>query len=422
MKTSGLSLDQAPPEDILYRFFISALVFGIAAGTLITLNGNALFQTTWHPATMALTHLITLGWLAMIMIGAIYQIVPVLVGKKVPAIGLSWIVHILIIPAIISLTTGFFYYNIFLFYIAFGLLISAFTIFIGQVSLAIFSIKSKLPVVTAMRISIFSLLVTVIIGIILLGFYTGWWSLPIDRVNLKFIHLTWGFFGWISCLIIGVSFHVIPMFYLTDPFLENKANWILRGIFTSLLIVSVFQIIGTGFIWIIAGSLPGIIAIVLYVFIILRMINNRKRKIKDTTLFYWKKGLFLMPVSVAVFIGHQFLPTEKILLLLGFLFLIGFAMSITTGMLYKIVPFLVWFHRYSDRAGQPGIPMLKDILADRNAKKQIILFTAMSVFMFAGLISGIDFIIRIAGALLIISSFTLLANIFKAIRSKEIPA
>jgi len=32
------------------------------------------------------------------------------------------------------------------------------------------------------------------------------------------------------------------------------------------------------------------------------------------------------------------------LLLAGLLFLIGFAVSVVTGMLYKIVPFLAWFH------------------------------------------------------------------------------
>ena len=34
MKTGGLSLDQAPAEDISLRFFISAPIFGILAGLM----------------------------------------------------------------------------------------------------------------------------------------------------------------------------------------------------------------------------------------------------------------------------------------------------------------------------------------------------------------------------------------------------
>ena len=40
MKTGGLSLDQAPAEDIPLRFFISAPIFSILAGLMIFLKGN----------------------------------------------------------------------------------------------------------------------------------------------------------------------------------------------------------------------------------------------------------------------------------------------------------------------------------------------------------------------------------------------
>ena len=43
MKTGGLSLDQAPAEEIPLRFFISAPIFGILAGLMVLLKGNLLF-------------------------------------------------------------------------------------------------------------------------------------------------------------------------------------------------------------------------------------------------------------------------------------------------------------------------------------------------------------------------------------------
>ena len=63
MKTGGLSLDQAPAENIPLRFFLSAPIFGILAGLIVFLKGNLLFPNTWMPETVAPTHLSPwVGW------------------------------------------------------------------------------------------------------------------------------------------------------------------------------------------------------------------------------------------------------------------------------------------------------------------------------------------------------------------------
>ena len=48
-------------------------------------------------------------------------------------------------------------------------------------------------------------------------------------------------------------------------------------------------------------------------------------------------------------------------------FLPGFAMSVILGMLYKIVPFLVWFHLFRGGASavKAGIPNMKEIIPER---------------------------------------------------------
>ena len=109
MKTGGLSLDQAPAEDIPLRFFISAPIFGILAGLMVFLKGNLLFSNTWMPETVALTHLLTLGWMGSVMFGALYQMIPVLVGGIVPFPKLSRMLHTILIPAILLMVSGFFW-------------------------------------------------------------------------------------------------------------------------------------------------------------------------------------------------------------------------------------------------------------------------------------------------------------------------
>ena len=100
--------------------------------------------------------------------------------------------------------------------------------------------------------------------------------------------------------------------------------------------------------------------------------------------------------------------------------IIGFALSITSGMLYKIIPFLVWFHRFSSLAGQPGVPFMKDILSDRSADRQWKIFMVMFLLLAGGIVFHLDILIRIAGGLFIISSGLLFVNFYKAIYKVEI--
>ncbi|MCR4299789.1 MAG: hypothetical protein NUV75_13760, partial [Gallionella sp.] len=47
-------------------------------------------------------------------------------------------------------------------------------------------------------------------------------------------------------------------------------------------------------------------------------------------------------------------------------FLLGFALSLIQGMLYKIIPFLVWFHlfRGGAKAIKAGVPNMKEIILE----------------------------------------------------------
>ena len=77
---SGLSLDQAPPISVPLRFFLTAPLFALSAALLLLWQGPDLFDSRWNPTTLAVTHLLTLGYLGIVMIGAILQMLPVVAG------------------------------------------------------------------------------------------------------------------------------------------------------------------------------------------------------------------------------------------------------------------------------------------------------------------------------------------------------
>jgi hypothetical protein len=106
--------------------------------------------------------------------------------------------------------------------------------------------------------------------------------------------------------------------------------------------------------------------------------------------------------------------------LIGALILVGTAMSATNGMLYKIVPFLAWFHLQNRQmalglVGKVKVPNMKELLPDPPARRQYFLHLAtLSLIILA--IFWPDFLARPAGIVLGISCAQLWYNLFQATR------
>ncbi len=424
----GLSLDQAPPEDIPIRFFLTAPLFGLIAGILVMSRGITLFQSNWNLETIALTHLITLGWLGMIMFGAFYQMIPVLVGGRVPKVHFSRWLHLLLVTGIIIFVASFFslQYGEFnlgtgLFKVAVFLLALSIVGIITQLIYAVFQVDyNNRPTVLAMRISLACLALTLILGVTFVGNLSYWWILPWDRVNMTAIHITLGLFGWVGTLIMGVGFHMIPMFYLTPTFDLEIAYRILRLHSISLILIPAFLIFALPANWILIAAGPGLIAAGLFVVNLFRLIKQRKRRLMDSTLKFWQFGLMILPISLLSVISAQLHQSSNLTLLFGLFFILGFGVMTTNGMLYKIYPFLLWFHRYSHLIGKIQVPLLQDIAPDKRSRSQWS-WAIISIILFTmGTIWQDDLVLRLAGFGFSISSIMLFKNILSAYKM-EVP-
>lgn len=115
---------------------------------------------------------------------------------------------------------------------------------------------------------------------------------------------------------------------------------------------------------------------------------------------------------------------QKLEFVFGILFIVGFVVSIVMGMLYKIMPFLVWFHLQGlesrrMKAGKERvnykIPNMRDALPKRFMQAQLVVHVA-SVAALIGSIFLNDMAVRLGGILLILSFVLLLVNLTVADR------
>ncbi len=414
MRTQGLRLEQAPPLDIPLRFFLTAPFFGGAAGLMLLVRGGALLQTPFHPETLALTHLITLGWLTMTMVGALYQIVPVLIGVPLPAVVLARSIHAALTGGVLALTSGLALENRALLLAAVIALGAGFGVFLIQLALALFRSQSLSVTAASLRLAALALLGTVILGgFLALEHAFGW--LPISRGAWVSVHAWLGIAGWIGLLITAVGYAVVPMFYLSHPFPRRRA-WAIVGALTLAVLtapVSAMVFRGAG-----AQILPfgaAGFAMILFAATVLGQLHHRRRKTRDATLLFWRMGLVAGVLSLAPLAAFWIQPDPRWLFTFGIMFLIGGAGAIEMGMTYKIVPFLVWLHRFSADAGKAGTPLLRDIVSNRAATIQwgLAVF-ALCLCIAVVWIPGIS--ARLAGAALFASNATWWVIVLRAAR------
>lgn len=97
--------------------------------------------------------------------------------------------------------------------------------------------------------------------------------------------------------------------------------------------------------------------------------------------------------------------------LYGFLGLLGFVSLAVIGMLYKIVPFLVWFGTYSAKVGFNQVPSLSELYSVRLQKAGLAFYACALMLTGAGIVMAHGLLVRVGALLLCFGVATLVLNI-----------
>ncbi len=184
--------------------------------------------------------------------------------------------------------------------------------------------------------------------------------------------------------------------------------------------------------WLWAPLAVAVAVLVAYGTGVLRLLAKRRRKRVDATLRCWRFGLAcsLPAVGAAALAlagvrawsaaGGGVAPgtAEQWLLATAVLFLLGFAASILAGMLNRVVPFLVWMHRFGHLAGKTPIPMLTDLLPRPAMQRQLRLHIAAVLLLTAAALWPADALVRLGGVALLLSTGQLWRNVVHAARQR----
>ncbi len=369
-----LTLEQSPPLAVPLRFFLTAPLFALLAAILLLWEGPGMLISRWAPATLAFTHLLTLGFLSMVMVGALTQILHVVVGVALPwqRTGAT-VIHLMLVAGTLLLAAGFLTSSAIAFRLALACLVAGFGWLLAACTAGLWRAQARTATATAIRLALAGLAVTVTLGATAASAFA--WQVSLPLVTLTNVHAAWGLLAWVGLLTFGVAYQVVPMFQVTPLYPSRLARWLAPFVAIALTAWSLAALAPAAPGWL-RGITATAIALAFLVFSVatLRLLRQRKRP-PDAAVRFWRLAMTSLGGAILLGTAGRWLPplqqAQWLPLTVGMLFIVGFAFTVINGMLYKIVPFLVWHHLHDDMGAQGmKAPNVRQVISDKAASRQ----------------------------------------------------
>lgn len=409
----NISQQFAPPFKLISPYFIIG-IFVLSFSTFLLFGMDISTAHSLNSSTLAWVHIFLLGFVMMIIFGAMAQLVPVVLEVGHFAVDLYYIIYPLLFIGTVLMGIGFYYFPTLL---PFGGVIAfvAFSIFLFETFLTILKVKKLNFIITTVLIANIFLLFGLIIGIVLALGYSG--VLDVEIYKFLKAHVFLVLVGYVGITIMGMSLVLLPMFWLSHSF-----SWIYVKSALVILCFGVFFVVLSSFINMnfieYSGYILSFIALILYFFQIFIIYKTRVRLEVDIYFKSMVFSYFCLLISIIMGIIYIFNPYHNLLLTLSWLAIFGFITFVITGHMYKIVPFLVWFERFSPFVGKKKVPMLSDMVPVKSANMQFIFSTVGVMISAIGILFGVDSIFKSGISLLSVGAIFLLKDILYMIRFK----
>jgi hypothetical protein len=312
----------------------------------------------------------------------------------------------------------------------------ALLLFLGTVGVALFRTGSKGETVQGMRMAIVALTLVMLLGLCMArGYWDG--SFPEARRLWLQTHFLLAFLGWVGGLISAVSWQVVPMFYLSPPVSSLSRKIVLAGVMLGIAgLVGVFgahlvgwielSAIGDNFwrstatrsTWFVAlASAPALAAVWgAHPHLIFHNLRKRRRKRIDGSLLFWQVGVCMAPLCALLAVSMLFCTDTRLPIWLGWIVIWGWAGMIIHGMLTRIVPFLIWFHRYSPYVGKVKVASMRGLLPDTWTRVGFVLHLSTLVLGVLAIATQQDVLVRLTGVGLLATAASLGWTVFHLIR------
>lgn len=409
--------------------------FGAGLGSLLlacglVLAGGAGPQDWARGSGLAAVHLFALGWLGLVVQGALIQFVPVLSARQLafPALALP----ALIASAAGAMALGAGFYGLdgaaalrLLFVAAPGLIGLGFallTIMIGGT--VVNRVALGLAEVQMLLLAFVALAALWLSGTVLALTLSGV-AFVVERTAALPLHMMLGIAGWLSVAAFGVSYKLFAMFLLAP----EKGGRLRRAVFVAAGLSLVFLLVGL--LEVLVGRAPvaataaavGFLPLtgVLYLAEITRLWRSRRRLVPEVHMLCSRAGLAFLGLATLLAvpgwrIGGAWAEAAV------FAALVGWLSTLTLAQMVKIVSFLTWIQIFAPRIGRQPVPTVHKLIDAKAVAACLGLWSAGAAFGCAALLLGSSVGFKIAIAMLTLAVLRLVRELIAILRLTHLAA
>jgi len=402
-----ISRDFAPPLKLIAPFFRVGVVFYfLSMMALLFFTPEFTYQQVDIAGWM---HLFLLGFVMMIIFGAMAQLIPVVLEVGHEYVDLYYLILPLLIFGVLLLVSGFWISPEFLRYGG-GLVLLSMIIFALENMLTLRKTTLKTLTVKTVAWSNGYLLLGILTGFVIALGLSG--TLDIDLSSMLKAHVYAVIGGYVILTIMGLSMTLIPMFSLAHGFDEAYIKIAFRFIIISVAVVFIGALLGWSWLMFL-GYMISFIGIIFYmkqIYIIAKLTVRKELDIWAKSIIF---AFISLSLSIVLALLYFITESESTLHASLWFLLMGFVSSFIAGHLYKIVPFLVWFERFAPLVGKEKVPMLHEMYSKEGAA-MMFNFTSVGVVLGGfGLFYENDILFKASASFLVIGAIFLVSTMNK---------
>ena len=317
------------------------------------------------PRVVGVTHLFTLGWITTSIMGALYQFLPVALGEPIRSVPAAHLSFALYVPGFAVFVTGLLIGRDSPMTLGAVMLGLGVLLFATNLGATLWRSTRRDVTWWALACADLFLIVTLTLGLALAG-NLRWGYLGAARLTAIGTHLHVALGGWVLLVMVGVAHRLLPMFLLSHGAGDRyaRAAVALLGAGAGVLAIGHHgpPIVSR---WLPAALLgAGLVAFLLQARSFYR---HRHRPALDPGMRLAAGALGLLAIGL-VLAGPAMLAGGPARLATAYVLVMVLGISLfVAAHYYKIIPFLVWYHRFGPLVGKRPVPSVGQLYSARRA-------------------------------------------------------
>lgn len=364
-----LATAHAPSVSVPLRFIAAGLLALVSAAVWLVAEPALIVDYHYGPHVVAFTHLVLLGFIVSVAMGVLYQLAPVVLQTRLHserlARGQFWF-QVIGVTGMVWMFLRWDMREVGRSGSVFGVGV---LLFIYNLARTLARVPRWNVVAAGIASALGWLLVTMLAGLFLACVKCWPWIAHFAPVPQMHAHAHLGVLGVFVLLTVAVAYRLVPMFAISEIQNTRRAAWSIGLLNASVAGLVVTILAGSP--WKLAFALVSIFGFALFGAELIAILRARKRRTLDWGLRHFLTGAALLaPLSLlAIVLCWPGLPVTGFTIRLenayAILALFGVLTFANLGMLHKILPFLVWFHRYGSEIGRAKVPSLAEMASPR---------------------------------------------------------